>query len=178
MRLWRIGELEKWGWHESDYDRGWECDFERMRLSAAFQGLGLNAKPRYDDDGEPANGDNDCFSITHYDKENYADPQAEWPQMMPLLKQKYFVDGKEYTVGTLQVAEERVARYSSGFPISKSSVVIGLRFDWACRLPVDSSSSPSTSRVEVYYLAYLSSHLLIYASNHRKEPRISIRGRY
>ncbi|KAF1915304.1 hypothetical protein BDU57DRAFT_476936 [Ampelomyces quisqualis] len=89
-------ELSKWGWHESDNDKGWDCDYERMRLGNAFKGLGLNAKSKYEDDGDPADGDNECFSITHYDKENAKDPDAEWPQMKPVTEQKYKVNGKEF----------------------------------------------------------------------------------
>lgn len=48
-----------WFWHENDSDKGRECDFERMRLTAAFEGLGMDAKPRYDDECDPADGDND-----------------------------------------------------------------------------------------------------------------------
>ena len=69
-----------------------------MRLGAAFNGLGLNAKPKYEDDGDPAEGDNDCFSITHYDEEDVIDPDADWPQMKPVKEQKYKVEEKEYMV--------------------------------------------------------------------------------
>jgi len=93
-----IDDMLKWFWHENDYDKSWECDFERMRLTAAFEGLGMNAKPRYDDEGNPADGDNDCFSIAHYDKEDYVDPNDEWPAMKPVIHQKYKVGDKEYTV--------------------------------------------------------------------------------
>jgi hypothetical protein len=71
-----------------------------MRLAAAFNGLGLNAKSRYDDEGNPGEGDNDCFSITHYDKEDVKDPNAEWPDMKPVTEQKYQVGEKVYLVST------------------------------------------------------------------------------
>jgi hypothetical protein len=99
-----VEDLAKWGWHDSDYDKGWECDFERMRLGAAFNGLGLNAKSRYDDEGNPTDGDNDCFSIIHYDKEDVKDPNAEWPDMKPIREQKYKVGEKEYTVSKFSSA--------------------------------------------------------------------------
>jgi hypothetical protein len=70
-----------------------------MRLGDTFTGLGLNARPRWDDNGNPAGGDNDCFSLTHYDKKDVKDPNAEWPQMKPVTEQKYTVDGKKYMVG-------------------------------------------------------------------------------
>jgi hypothetical protein len=90
--------MQTWYWHESYYDEGWECDFEAMRLGATFAGLGLNAKPKFDDDGQPADGDNECWSITHYDEEDEEDPNAEFPQMKPVKDQKYKVGGKEYMV--------------------------------------------------------------------------------
>jgi hypothetical protein len=71
-----------------------------MRLAAAFNGLGLNAKSRYDDEGNLDEGDNDCFSITHYDKENVKDPDVEWPEMKPVAEQKYQVGEKVYTVSS------------------------------------------------------------------------------
>jgi hypothetical protein len=98
----QLEELSRWGWHESEYDKGWECDFERMRLAKVFKGLGLNAKPKYEDDGDPAGGDNDCFSITHFDKndskEDEDENEDEFPQMKPVYEQKYNVNGNEYTV--------------------------------------------------------------------------------
>lgn len=72
-----------------------------MRLGMAFKGLGLNAKRKYEDDGDPAGGDNDCLSITHFDKndtEEDDDDDDEFPQMKPVDEQKYNVNGKEYTV--------------------------------------------------------------------------------
>jgi hypothetical protein len=79
-----------------------------MRLSATFNGLGLNAKSRYDDEGNPSNGDNDCSSITHYDKEDVKDPNAEWPDMRPVREQKYKVGEKEYTVSIFSSAPRPV----------------------------------------------------------------------
>jgi hypothetical protein len=84
----------KWFWHENDYEKGWECDFERLCLMAAFEVLRMNAKPRYDDESDPADGGNDCFSIGHYDKEDYVDPDAEWPAMKPVTQQKFKVGEK------------------------------------------------------------------------------------
>jgi hypothetical protein len=72
-----------------------------MRLGAAFNGLGLNAESRYDDESNPGDGDNDCFSITHYDKNNVKDPDADWPDMKPVKEQTYWVSEKEYTLSTL-----------------------------------------------------------------------------
>jgi hypothetical protein len=74
-----------------------------MRLAAAFNGLGLNAKSRYDDEGNPDEGDNYCLSITHYDKENVQDPDAEWPEMKPVTEQKYQVGEKVYTVSSTPI---------------------------------------------------------------------------
>ena len=84
--------MSKWFWHESDFKRGRECDFERRRLGTAFNALGLNAKPRYQDDGNLADGDNECFSITHQDKIDKT----------PVNKQKYKVDGKQYAVSAMR----------------------------------------------------------------------------
>jgi hypothetical protein len=57
-----------------------------MRLAAAFHGLGLNAKSRYDDESNRDEGDNDCFSITHYNKKNAKDSDAEWPEIKPVME--------------------------------------------------------------------------------------------
>lgn len=67
-------------------------------MKNAFAGLGLDAKPAYEDDGDPADGHNECLSITHYDEDDYVDPDAEWPQMRAVRDQKYTVDKKEYLV--------------------------------------------------------------------------------
>jgi hypothetical protein len=91
-------ELQTWFWHNGYYEQGWECDFERMRLGATFTGLGLNAKPMFDDEDDPAGGDNECFSINHYDENDVEDPDAEFLQMKPVKDQKYKVGEKEYLV--------------------------------------------------------------------------------
>jgi hypothetical protein len=91
-------ELQKWFWHESQYDKGWECDFEGMGLKTTFEGLGLNSQSKYDDEGDPQEGSNDCFSIQHYDEMWVADPDDPWGETIPIKDQKYNVDGKEYTV--------------------------------------------------------------------------------
>lgn len=69
-----------------------------MKLGNTFAGLGLNAKPSFEDDGEPADGDNDCFSLGNYDEEDIEDPNAPYPQMKPVMKHKYKVGEKEYMV--------------------------------------------------------------------------------
>lgn len=92
-------DLERWNWQYNDWDEGSQCDFEAYGLKKAFTGLGLNAKPAYDDDGEPADGHNECFSVTHYSVHDYVDPNAEFPQMKPTKDQKYMVDKKQYMVG-------------------------------------------------------------------------------
>ncbi|KAF1944522.1 hypothetical protein EJ02DRAFT_464107 [Clathrospora elynae] len=89
-------ELAAWYWHDADYDRGWECDFERMGLKKAFEGQGLNAESAFEDDGDPVDGHNDCLSVTHYDEKSVEDPNAEWPHMKPTKDQKYMVGNTQY----------------------------------------------------------------------------------
>lgn len=86
--------LRKWYWHESDALKGdllqEQCDWEKKKLKAAFEGVGLNAKQS----AAPANGDNTCYRIVHVDEVLEGD--EEDPK--EIAEQKYTVDGKEYTV--------------------------------------------------------------------------------
>jgi hypothetical protein len=102
-------ELGKWFWWVGSYDAGWECDFERMGLENAFESQGLNAKPAFDDDGNPLDGHNSCVALTHYNSDD-EDDEADFPQMKPVTEQKYIVDGKEYmaTGAYYQFAVNRV----------------------------------------------------------------------
>ena len=95
-----VDELARWNWYEAYYDKGWECNFEQEGLKDAFNGLGLDGRPLWDEDGEKADGDNDCYALHHWEMES-ADPNDPWAEMMPILEQKYQVNGKDYTVRTL-----------------------------------------------------------------------------
>jgi hypothetical protein len=91
--------MKTWFWHEGEMKkRGTSCDFDKMRLTNVFQGLGLNTQPRFQDDGQPAGGDNDCLTIEHYDAKDYIDPSADKKKMKPYAEQKYKVGEKEYKV--------------------------------------------------------------------------------
>lgn len=91
-------ELKEWGWHESaDMDTD-EADFDKQNLRTTFDALKLNTKPKYDDDGDPVGGDNEFISLAHFDYKDYEDPSAQFPRMKDLLKQKYKVGDKEYSV--------------------------------------------------------------------------------
>lgn len=81
-----------------------------MGLKTAFEALGLDARPRYDDEGNPQEGANDCLAIQHYDQ-NRADPDDEWGQMIPVMEQKYYVGGKQYMVSHIHF--HCVYRYDS-----------------------------------------------------------------
>ncbi|KAB2101342.1 hypothetical protein AG0111_0g10424 [Alternaria gaisen] len=65
--------------------------------SGTSRSLGLNSQSKYDDEGDPQAGSNDCYSIQHYDEYWVADPDDEWGQTIPIKDQKYKADGKEYT---------------------------------------------------------------------------------
>lgn len=80
-------ELATWFWHVDKWYDGWFCDFERIGLKQSFLAQGLNARPAFDDDGKPADGHNECFSLKHF-----ADRDSRLYQ-----DQKYYVNGKEYS---------------------------------------------------------------------------------
>jgi hypothetical protein len=69
-----------------------------MGLKAAFEGLGLNSKPKYSDEGELEGGDNDCFELKHYDENMNQDSDDEWGVMVPARDQHYYVGQKKYSV--------------------------------------------------------------------------------
>ncbi|KAI8936195.1 hypothetical protein NX059_006626 [Plenodomus lindquistii] len=112
-------ELATWGWHYNDWDRGYECDYARQGLAIAFAGMGLNAFPAINDEGDPAGGNNECISITHYDENDVIDPNDEWGQMKDVKDQHYTVDGKQYTVNwvrfEVQNSTDAVTQATGGF---------------------------------------------------------------
>jgi hypothetical protein len=84
--------MTKWFWHiNGNYEVDYDCNFEAMGLKAAFNGMGLDARPTYDDDGEPTGGHIDGFSLQHYDLQDVYSGGA-------IKNQHYNVDGKQYTV--------------------------------------------------------------------------------
>jgi hypothetical protein len=73
--------------YEVDYD----CDFEAMGLQTVFNGMGLDAKPAYNDDGDPTGGHIEGFSIQHYDLQDVYGGGS-------INEQHYTVASKQYTV--------------------------------------------------------------------------------
>ncbi|KAF2032516.1 hypothetical protein EK21DRAFT_109896 [Setomelanomma holmii] len=92
-------QLKTWYWWEEtvDFKRGKHCDFVTQQLKDAFAGVGLNAKPKTNDEGSPADGDNDCIGATHYNEKDWEDLEAEVPVPKEAKDQKYKVGDKEYT---------------------------------------------------------------------------------
>jgi hypothetical protein len=56
-------------------------------MGRIYTALGLSTKPRWDNDGEPMGGDNECYSLKH------DNPNGK------LRDAKYRVGKKEYMVG-------------------------------------------------------------------------------
>lgn len=90
-----------------------------MGLKTTFEGLGLNSQSKYDDEGDPQAGSNDCYSIQHYDEYWVADPDDEWGQTIPIKDQKYKADGKEYTVRQIYI-HRQVQQLTSGQNTNKT----------------------------------------------------------
>ena len=90
-----------------------------MGLKTTFEGLGLNSQSKYDDEGDPQAGSNDCYSIQHYDEYWVADPDDEWGQTIPIKDQKYRADGKEYTVRQIYM-HRQVQQPTSGQNTNKT----------------------------------------------------------
>jgi hypothetical protein len=67
-----------------------------MGLKAAFNGMDLDARPTYDEDGDATGGHNDGFSTQHYDNDAIYNSQH-------IPDQHYTVDGKQYTVSAAEV---------------------------------------------------------------------------
>jgi hypothetical protein len=70
-----------------------------MGLKTAFEGLGLNSKPKYNDEGELQEGTNDCFSLHHYDGDLSEDSDNLYGPMKSAKDQHYYVGGTQYSVG-------------------------------------------------------------------------------
>lgn len=58
----------------------------------------MNAFPGKDNDGNHFGGNNDCFAINHYDLDAFMYYEDGDRDPLPIVDQKYTVDGKEYTV--------------------------------------------------------------------------------
>jgi hypothetical protein len=84
--------MARWNWHiNAHYEPDYACDFENWGLKRAVEGLGLDWRPSVDEDGDPTDGHNDCFSIQHYDiNDIYRGGE--------IINQHYNVDGKQFTV--------------------------------------------------------------------------------
>ncbi|KAI4661440.1 uncharacterized protein J4E79_005253 [Alternaria viburni] len=89
-------ELKLWGWREGDMDKGWECEFTKLGLKEAFEGLNLDPRSMYEESGQPQEGANDCYYLQHYD-ERSQDSEDEDGEMKDVKDQKYYVGGREYT---------------------------------------------------------------------------------
>ncbi|EUC33421.1 hypothetical protein COCCADRAFT_96195 [Bipolaris zeicola 26-R-13] len=80
--------LGLWGWFNTPTAQGRECDFRSVGLQYAFEGLGLNYEPKYDDGFQPANGENVCFSILHWNRRR-ALPDNPRQQPLSIREQLY-----------------------------------------------------------------------------------------
>jgi len=91
-------EVPLWYWHEAEVDTSWDGDFEAQGLRTAFEGHGLNSRPKFDEDGDRVDGSNQCFKITHYDEDRLPDPRPQFGGMMACKDQDYHVAGRKYLV--------------------------------------------------------------------------------
>ncbi|KAI4940565.1 hypothetical protein J4E86_010765 [Alternaria arbusti] len=89
-------EVPLWYWHEAEVDTSWDGDFEAQGLRTAFEGHGLNSRPKFDEDGDRVDGSNQCFKITHYDEDRLPDPRPQFGGMMACKDQDYHVAGRKY----------------------------------------------------------------------------------
>ena len=86
-------ELHNWGWHQAAYPPEINCDFRdelalgtENRIGTALTTLGLSLLPA------TAGGDNECFSVEHFD-ETLVDENGE---EVPLKDQSYSIDDRTY----------------------------------------------------------------------------------
>lgn len=84
--------IRTWGWHEATYSAAFNCDFRddievesSHKIGIALASMGLSQIP------VGAGGDNECYSIEHYD-ETLVDEGEE----VPLEEQWYIVNDREY----------------------------------------------------------------------------------
>ncbi|EOA81968.1 uncharacterized protein SETTUDRAFT_72231, partial [Exserohilum turcica Et28A] len=115
-------ELETWHWDEEPLYADWDCDFEAKSLSTVFQALGINPYPAYDDDGEPADGENECYVVSH----------AEFGSGVPVRDQRYHVNGREYraTGAAYDFAVNQKDGLIVALNIMSPSAAVQNRFGW------------------------------------------------
>ncbi|KZM22752.1 hypothetical protein ST47_g6100 [Ascochyta rabiei] len=85
-------EIHKWGWHKAYYMPEVNCDFRddptmgTNRIGTALSALGLSPLPA------SAGGDNECYSIEHFDETLMEDEDDE----IPIDEQYYNINGLDY----------------------------------------------------------------------------------
>ncbi|EUC42920.1 hypothetical protein COCMIDRAFT_54183, partial [Bipolaris oryzae ATCC 44560] len=89
------GALRLWGWHHADTPQGEDCNFEWEGLEDAFEGLGLDYGPMFDERNKDIGGENECFSIEHWNRD-LTFPEDVDLDPIPIIEQRYYVNGKEY----------------------------------------------------------------------------------
>ncbi|KAH7080614.1 hypothetical protein BKA63DRAFT_563290 [Paraphoma chrysanthemicola] len=147
-------ELKTWFWHEGPTKRGTNCDCDKMRLTNVFQGLGLNGKPMWSDEGQPAGGDNVCANIEHINSYDFIDPTADKKIKKAPKLQKYKVGEKEFSA--TGAFFEFAWNFNGGAIIGKNleGPAVAAKWNWANDGPWTKEDLPVLSHCSEIYWAY------------------------